>query len=234
MAKAIYMIKIFLFRKQLKLTANELKAVTNVSLFVSLLYCLYWHEAPIAAYAPKNDFDFMKDLEAGLSDRASAKVALNALQRHLWYLSEELVGLAFFDERISYQDKRKMVEKLDTPERKGLKRLERKNLSLTALHDCTTERTRRVFDAILPNGQEKSLTFLAMDPSKWEDDATYQEFKNALKGMTVVNDTAERAIALATNFNKCLTRDESQKQYLLKLVAKHRKDMPSVQKSLFV
>ena len=52
--------------------------------------------------------------------------------------------------------------------------------------------------------------------------------------MNVVNDTAERIIALATEFNSSITKDESQKQYLLKVVAKHRKDMPSVSKTVFI
>jgi hypothetical protein len=129
--------------------------------------------------------------------------------------AEELVGLAVFDDHISSEDKRRMVEQLDVPDRKGLKGLEKKNFPPTVLYDCITVRTRKIFDGVLPNGQQRSLIFLAKAPSTWEDDATYQEFSDAVKDLTVVSDTAERAVTLATKFNNCLTRTESKKQYLL-------------------
>jgi hypothetical protein len=48
MAKAIYSIKICLFRDQMKLTAHESQGLMKVSLFVSLIYARFWHEAPLA------------------------------------------------------------------------------------------------------------------------------------------------------------------------------------------
>ena len=237
MAKAIYALKIFLFRNQMQLPQSALKAVTDLSLFVSLLYCFYWNEAPIASHAPKNDLNFIKELQMGLPDPALTSVALNAFKRHLWYLSEELVALAFFDSRICPEEKLQMVKNLDLQEHKDgkkLKRLDKNVFTATCISDYVTKRTRSFFDSILSDGQQRSLTFLATPPATWEDDATYQEFRDAVQDMKVVNDTAERIIALATEFNSSLTKDESQKQYLLKVVAKHRKDMPSISKSVFI
>ena len=46
------------------------------------------------------------------------------------------------------------------------------------------------------------------------------------KMIKLVNDCAERGIALVQKYNASpLTKDESQLQYLLRLVSKHRKDM---------
>jgi len=49
--------------------------------------------------------------------------------------------------------------------------------------------------------------------------------------MKVVNDSAERAIALMQQYNSSLTQNEEQKQFLLCLVEKHRKQYPTCTKS---
>ena len=42
------------------------------------------------------------------------QTAAVALKRHLWYLSEELIGLSFFSNHISLETKQKMISKLNT------------------------------------------------------------------------------------------------------------------------
>lgn len=49
--------------------------------------------------------------------------------------------------------------------------------------------------------------------------------------MKVVNDCAERGIALIQKFNSSITKNEKQKQYLLRLVDLHRKKFPIASKS---
>ena len=51
-AKTLYSVKIFLFKDQVKLTARETAGLTSISLFVSLVYTRYWHEALIAERVP--------------------------------------------------------------------------------------------------------------------------------------------------------------------------------------
>ena len=60
-------------------------------------------------------------------------------------------------------------------------------------------------------------------PALWSDDATFQEMSAKVKLLKVVNDTAERGISLIQSYNSALTKDETQKQYLLHLVSRHRK-----------
>jgi len=48
--------------------------------------------------------------------------------------------------------------------------------------------------------------------------------------MKVVNDSAERAIALMQQYNSSLTKNEEQKLLLLCLVEKHRKQYPTCTK----
>lgn len=66
----------------------------------------------IAAYASKSDLDFMKDLESGIPNPQLVNTALTAFKRHLWYLSEELSSLAFFDDWIGEEEKVAMLENL--------------------------------------------------------------------------------------------------------------------------
>ena len=44
--------------------------------------------------------------------------------------------------------------------------------------------------------------------------------------MKVVNDCAERGIALIEKYNESLTKDEDQKQFLLRFVQRHRQLYP--------
>jgi hypothetical protein len=109
MSKAIYAIKIILFKEQFHLTATETNKLEDLALFVSLLYGCFWHKAPIAANAPLNDALFI-DLLRKYPNRTVADAALTAISRHLWYFYEHLVGLAFFDSRVEADVKRAMAE----------------------------------------------------------------------------------------------------------------------------
>ena len=57
-------------------------------------------------------------------------------------------------------------------------------------------------------------------------DLAFQALRAKAKHLRVVNDCAEHGIALMTSYNSTLTKDESQKQYLLQLVASHRMKFP--------
>lgn len=161
MAKAIYVLKIYLFREQFKLTVREKHAMCRIGLFVALYYVRFWNEAMIARYAHKNDLDFMCSLESGLPDRSLTEVALTAWTRHLWYVSEKMIGLAFFDERVSLAEKSEMIENLKrSPKKITLKRFDGKMFSpRQQLSAFMTARSMSIFAALLPNGTEHAKQF---------------------------------------------------------------------------
>ena len=113
MAKAIYALKIVLFTKQLNIPQRELKGMKQVAHFVSLIYVRFWHEEIVSRWAPKNDLDMLQLLNT-YPDANVKKGALTVAKRHLWYLSEINVGLAFLDERITQVDKENMTKNLET------------------------------------------------------------------------------------------------------------------------
>jgi len=85
------------------------------------------------------------------------------------------------------------------------------------LETFVTKRTNHLFELLSITGKEEANNFLSKDPESWEADASYQKLKDRVQKMKVVNDSAERGIALIEKYNKyneCLTNDKEQKQYI--------------------
>src|SRR5678815_1290095 len=84
-------------------------------LFVSPVYVRFWHEAPLPIRAPLNDLLLLEELSKYLNMRV-AKVASTAFGRHTWYVSEILVSLSLFNDRIGVDVKTLMVTNLHLPQ----------------------------------------------------------------------------------------------------------------------
>lgn len=76
--------------------------------------------------------------------------------------------------------------------------------------------------------------FLEKDPELWNSDINYKKCLEIFKSLKVVNDTAERGVALIEKYNNCLTQDEEQRQLILQVVQDHRKNYSSCDKKNFV
>ena len=74
-------------------------------------------------------------------------------------------------------------------------------------------------------------SFLDDDPSTWCNSESFLKAQKLVQGLTVVNDRAERGVALTQNFSKKLTKDEEELQFLLQVVTEHRKLFPKSRKS---
>lgn len=234
MSKAIYSLKMVLFEGQMELTAKEKRGLKELALFVSLIYGRFWHEAPLASHAPLNDATMLGLLKR-YPNRIIADAAYTAFTRHLWFFSEHLVGLAFFDDRVSLDVKRAMVANLQLPKTgtsgTALKRISTCGADVNSLESFVTQRTFRLFKVLSITGEEEAKSFLVKDPEAWESDACYQNLKDRVDKMKVVNDSAERGIALIQKYNETLTKDEDQKQFLLRFVQRHRQFYPSSSKA---
>lgn len=62
MAKAIYSLKIYLFREQFRLTVKEETALRNICIFIIRLYIKSRFYVPSAIKAPFQDLTFIKNL----------------------------------------------------------------------------------------------------------------------------------------------------------------------------
>ena len=76
-----------------------------------------------------------------------------------------------------------------------------------ALSDFVTERSHNLFAAV-----RIDTDFLKDDPDTWHDNSAYCNAKGIVSGLCVVNDCAERAVKLATDYNMSLTHDDTERQ----------------------
>lgn len=114
MAKAIYCLKIFLFREHFELNDLELNGIRYICIFIVSLYVKAWFGSVRAVEAPNNDLNFLKaaidykSIDSDVSQKVLAKFC-----GHLWYLSGEAVALSLFDEKLSIETKRKIVNAIN-------------------------------------------------------------------------------------------------------------------------
>ncbi|KAG0724202.1 hypothetical protein GWK47_041125 [Chionoecetes opilio] len=132
----------------------------------------------IPSYAAKNDLDFITDVKR-ICDDGVASVAERAMRRHLWYLSENLIGLAIFDDRISPEQKAEMVKGMKRPSTtKNPRCPESKtpiNLNRPLSAFCSV-RSMQVLKSLL-GGQQP--TFLELSPETWNTDSCFKCAKEA-------------------------------------------------------
>jgi len=138
---------------------------------------------------------------------------------HLWYLSEEVVALAFFDDEVPNDVKRKMVLSLHKPVKRA--KLEPPAVRAKQLEDLRSN-TRRFF-----NITGFSASFLDKDVEAWTEDEDYKSIRASVPCMRLVNDVAERRVALMEEHNKLHTTDEEQKQFLILVVKEYRHRYPN-------
>ena len=87
-------------------------------------------------------------------------------------------------------------------------------------------------DLLIDNGAEKAQVTLSMPPDLWQIDPIYIQFRETAREMKVVNNCADRGVALIQTFNSYIKKDEKQKQYLFQVIKTHRKAFPEPSKRL--
>lgn len=75
-----------------------------------------------------------------------------------------------------------------------------------------------------------SPSFLSYPVDKWSQIEDYQKGREVISKLRVVNDCAERAIALASTYNNCLSTDDEQKQFIMHIISENRVNLPNVNK----
>ena len=231
MSKVLYSLKVWMFHQQFKLTDKENNNLLQMCIFSVKIYLKAWIEAPLSAAAPNNDLKLFKSIQSYASiNSAVSKAVLSKFCSHLWYLSEELVALAFFDVSVSANTKRLMVkatkersETEDAPKRQVFNPATFDKLELP---DLVTRGSLSLYRKL-----GTSSKFMEKDPDTWQHCDDYCEALKVVNALTVTNDHAERGIALIQEYNRILTHCEEQKQYLLQVVSEHRKQFPNCKKS---
>ena len=75
---------------------------------MTAVYLKYWFQSPVSTDAPRNDLTLLVTLST-YHNKEITMVATTSFNRHLWYLSELMLGFGFFDEGVSVEEKVLMV-----------------------------------------------------------------------------------------------------------------------------
>jgi len=97
----------------------------------------------------------------------------DTFRRDLWYFSDILDGLCYFDDRIGADLRNQIVANLPIPASdESVKRLDSspEPLSTAGLASCVTQRTAVIFYVLCMVGKTKAQNFLVKDPREWNDD----------------------------------------------------------------
>lgn len=231
-AKGIYSLKIFIFRDQFTMSAVQLKGIRDVCIFIVRMYIKAWFDSTNAVASPRQDLDFAKNsIEYAQIDAELSNGVLQKISTHMWYLTPETVALAFFDPNVTVDEKKKMIQRLDSKEPvvkllKGRTVKDPEELSLRNLSDFVSIETKLFFDRF-----HISREFLKLDPSTWDLNVEYQNGARICRDLMVVNDVAERGVKFMKDYNRILVTDEDQKHFLLQFVEGYRKKYASYLKS---
>lgn len=185
----------------------------------------------------------MKDLESYRNiNKNIADATLKTLSRHLWYLSDILLGLSFFDNRHSEETLQEMAAALKKEPSENLNMLRNKSVMVTRdqcmhinvsnIKEMISSNTLKFFNIVL--GCNEQLAFLERHPSTWNQDAQYTQISDIVKTLTTVNDPAERAIGLLKGINNTLAIDQDQQNHLIQVIELYNKNHPNSNKATIV
>lgn len=230
LSKALYSLKIFLFRKSFSVSKKDIEAVKMICIFIVKIYIKHWFAAELPDKSPNNDLMLLKECdEFAAINKSISEVTLKKMARHLWYLSPENVSLAFFDNDVSVDVKRKMISKMnvieDYDESIKIATIDLLNLRDTSLEQFVTSKSGNFFKNF-----GLSTEWIKDDPEVWNLNSDYIKDQNTVRLIKVVNDLAERSVQVFEKHSGLLTKNEEQLQYILQCVEHYRKTYPSYHK----
>ena len=194
----------------------------------------WWLTAPVSSAAPKNGRLLINSfLEYQEKDQVIASAALKSFERHLWYLTEELVPLSLFCSSVENSTKQAIAQKMLTikndavcakrfgcgfgkPKFPSLPTNPVTNLDIFIGEDSWS------FFHIL----QLDSSFLCQSVGSWNKNETYLNAKLIVENIRVVNDAAERGVKLAQDFNDA-AHNEKHYQNILQTVENSRNTVPN-------
>ena len=237
MAKVIYCMKIYLLRNEFKLTMKEQNNLCEFCIIAAHIYVPAWIACPIASDALANDLMlFTRIKQYSEINKVISNAAMKKLQNHTWYLGSEMIPLSLFSDRVCDTEKKLIVEAMiqsgaDWSVR-GIKcpAAELNKLEKKQLHELVTSSSTAALQSL-----GLDVTILSgTDPKTWEEIAEFCYTKAIVKSVKVINDTAERSVALMSTFNQPITKTESEMQKLIQVVEDNRKRIPDCRKSILM
>ncbi|CAI6355634.1 unnamed protein product [Macrosiphum euphorbiae] len=148
MSMVIYYLKIFMFSEKFNLNVKEKKGLAEIYIFIVTVYIKNWFTASFAIYAPNNDLQLMKTL-INYDSPDISNATVKKMMGHLWYLSDELVGLCLFDQNVLVETKCKVVHAMINNPSQEVRdvrpKIKKHDLEKLRLHDLANQNTMRIF-----------------------------------------------------------------------------------------
>ncbi|KAG0727425.1 hypothetical protein GWK47_034745 [Chionoecetes opilio] len=230
--KVLYSFKIWMFRGQFRLTKKEERGLQRLCLFVVRVYAKAWIEASFSVQALDSTSNSSRPsaptTRSTLRRRRRAVENCQAIcgtcQKNWWAVLLRLRRVLRDQKRHGYgpYDERNLTER--TRLRKE-SRFQRSRSEISTWKKFVSGRTLHFFRKL-----HLDEAFLDLPPDSWQMDEGFQRSSQIVRNLAVVNDHAERGVALIQEFNGSLTKDEEQLQFLLQVVADHRKAFPDPRK----
>lgn len=224
MSKSIYIIKFRLLMHQFSqydLHWQTRRKIEKMSYFVVFAYLRSWFQSPSLSGAANNDLLLYKELQKFKKIHPKTSAATSkVIRRHTWYLTEELIPLALFDISLPEETRAELARKigeLTMPVDFEIRKPSLPAITLSStVCDFVGPRSTLMFDLL-----EVPHTFL-LEPD-WLQRPESAAMQMSLRHLIPLNDSAERALALATTINGNMTRTEETYQELVLVIAAHRK-----------
>ena len=155
-----------------------------------------------------------------------ADKALKTLSRHLWYLSDLTVPLALYSEKVDRDTKARMFRGEDDESKKLEKPKFPDITEKTELYDLFTRNSPEFFTII---GVDDNWLQTPME--EWDKSDAFKSARRIARTAKTANNVAERAVKLATEYSKVLTKDDVSRGWILQGVEDHRRNFPDYNKS---
>jgi len=109
---------------------------------------------------------------------------------------------------------------------RGIKLQESKNLENKELHELVAASSTSALCCLGVN-----VELLTMNPAGWTGSPLFDKAKSVIDSIKVVNDSAERSVALMSAYNEYITKNEREMQRLVQVVEDNRKRIPDYKKT---
>ena len=236
MAKILCEFKIVMFSSQLiemgLITNEDASTHQELALFLIFYYVKPWMTATQSRDAAVNDLELVNSLKKIpphlLKSHSLFKhmgdAMFSKLEDHLWYLSEELVVLSLFSDKLNDAQKNKCRRAMLKHYTEDLGAVKGKLITpmisnIKSIENLFGKESWRLLRLCGIQGK----SFLDKPASTWKDCIEFKKMQNIASNFVVVNDAAERAILLAKMIQNKLTKNSEVKHALVNIVPELRK-----------
>ena len=215
------------------LTPNMLANLERMAQYIALFHGSWFLQARVVAIAPRLDFNLWEQMGSYQDiDAPIARAVRQSLLRHLWYLTEHLVILAFFDESVAPEVKEDMATRLHNtprPQNFATGKPEFPTGIITAniptMEQFIGPKSWLLFHLLGNNG-----AWLTMPPDQWSTNQEYNNMRDIVTKLEVVNDVAERGVKDIQDYADA-ARDGAYRERIILVSNSHRIKLPGFSKN---